>query len=96
MQLHENAKFLRTGLKNIGFEIGEGATGIIPIMVRDTKKAQRMNHLLFDEGIFVQGFWFPVVPVGEERLRAQVSASHTKEDLEEALNIFQSVKNKID
>lgn len=95
IKLLENADFLRNGLKNIGFEIAEGETGIIPVMVRDTERAQRMNQLLFEEGIFVQGFWFPVVPAGEERLRVQVSAGHTREDLEEALGIFQSVKNKI-
>ncbi len=94
-QLLESANFLRNGLKSLGFEIIDGETAIIPVMVRNTAKAQRMNQLLFEEGIFVQGFWFPVVPVGEERLRVQVSASHTQEDLEETLNIFQKVKNRI-
>jgi glycine C-acetyltransferase len=96
LQLLENTAFMREGLKKLGFEVVEGETAIIPVLVRDTQKAQQMNQLLFEEGVFVQGFWFPVVPKGQERLRVQVSASHTKKDLEEALGIFGKVKNKIE
>lgn len=92
LKVLENASFLREGLKKLELEVVAGETAIIPVMVRNTEKAQLMNRLLFEEGVFVQGFWYPVVAAGEERLRVQVSASHTREDLEEALHIFQKVK----
>ena len=78
-------------LANGGFSPLDGDTPIVPIIVGDTADAIRMSELLLDEGIFVTGFGFPVVPVGTARLRCQISAAHTRDDLDYAVRAIKKV-----
>lgn len=89
--LHENARYFREQLLARGFKPLEGETPIIPVILGETAKAIQMSNLLLDEGVFVTGFGFPVVPKGEARVRCQVSAGHTKDDLDQALEAFVKV-----
>ena len=75
-----------------GFDIKEGNTPIVPIMLYDSKLAQSFSKKLFEYGVYAVGFFFPVVPKNQARIRTQISASHTKEQLQEALEIFKKVK----
>ena len=93
--LHDNANYLREQLMARGFKPIEGATPIIPVILGETAKAIEMSRLLLDEGVFVTGFGFPVVPKGEARVRCQVSAAHTREDLDQALAAFERVGAKL-
>lgn len=87
----ENANFFREGLVNLGFKVLEGSHPIVPLMLGDAKVAQDMSKRLLEKGLYVVGLWFPVVPEGEARLRFQVSAAHTREQLEKALKIVEQV-----
>ena len=86
--LHENTRYLRTGLTRLGFEVIEGSHPIVPIMIRDEVRTVRMARAVNARGIFVVGFSFPVVPRGEARIRVQLSAAHTRQDLDRALAAF--------
>ena len=74
-----------------GFDIKKGVHPIVPVMLYDAKLSQEMSRLLLDEGIYVIGFFFPVVPKGLARIRVQISASHTKEELDRAIDSFVQV-----
>jgi glycine C-acetyltransferase len=89
--LRENAAWFRAAIKEAGFNPLEGDTPIVPIIIGETADAIRMSELLLDEGIFVTGFGFPVVPHGTARLRCQISAAHTREDLERAVAAIRKV-----
>ena len=89
--LRENAQYFRAAIKEAGFKPLDGDTPIVPIIVGDTADAIRMSELLLDEGIFVTGFGFPVVPVGAARLRCQISAAHTRDDLDYAVRAIKKV-----
>lgn len=89
--LRENAQYFRAALVEAGFAPLPGETPIIPIIVGETATAIRMSDLLLDEGVFVTGFGFPVVPRGEARIRCQLSAAHTRDDLNQALAAFTKV-----
>ena len=78
-----------------GFDIKEGNTPIVPIMLYDSKLAQSFSKKLFEYGIYAVGFFFPVVPKDQARIRTQISASHTKEQLQQALEIFKKVKTEL-
>ena len=78
-----------------GFDIKEGNTPIVPIMLYDSKLAQSFSKRLFDYGVYAVGFFFPVVPKDQARIRTQISASHTTEQLQEALEIFKKVKTEL-
>ncbi len=93
--LHENARFFRSALVEAGLKPLEGDTPIVPIIVGETAVAIRMSEMLLDEGIFVTGFGFPVVPQGTARLRCQVSAAHTRTDLEFAVRAIRSVAGRV-
>ncbi|HET9796343.1 MAG TPA: glycine C-acetyltransferase, partial [Gemmatimonadaceae bacterium] len=80
--LRENAKYFRERIVEAGFRPLEGETPIVPIIVGETAAAIRMSEMLLDEGVFVTGFGFPVVPQGEARIRCQISAAHTRDDLD--------------
>lgn len=86
--LRENARYFRGRLEELGFRPLEGETPIVPVILGDTAKAIRMSELLLDEGVFVTGFGYPVVPKGHARLRCQLSAAHTRDDLDRALAAF--------
>ena len=90
-RLHDNARYFRAGLTEAGFNPLPGPTPIVPVIVGETAKAIRMSELLLDQGVFVTGFGFPVVPKGEARLRCQISAAHTRADLDFALSAFSKV-----
>lgn len=90
-RVHSNADLFRSGLVNLGFSILEGSHPIVPLMLGDAKIAQDMSKKLLDEGVYVVGLWFPVVPEGEARLRFQISAAHTKEQIERTLSIIERV-----
>ncbi len=85
--LHENARYFRGALLEAGLKPIPGETPIVPIIIGETADAIRMSEMLLDDGIFVTGFGFPVVPRGTARLRCQVSAAHTRGDLEHAVRV---------
>jgi glycine C-acetyltransferase len=89
--LRENALYFRRAIKEAGFSPLDGDTPIVPIIIGETADAIRMSELLLDEGIFVTGFGFPVVPHGTARLRCQISASHTRDDLDHAVRAIRKV-----
>ncbi len=93
--LHENARYFREQLAALGFKPLQGETPIIPVILGETAKAIQMSNLLLDEGVFVTGFGFPVVPKGQARVRCQVSAGHSRDDLDEALRAFSKVGKKL-
>ena len=90
-KLWENGNYLKQSLKERGFDIGRSQTPITPIMVGDANKAKEFSLKLFDEGIFIQSIAYPTVPLGKARLRAMVSAAHSKEDLDFAVDKFAKV-----
>ena len=92
--LHDNARYFRERLKELGFKPLEGDTPIVPVILGETSKAILMSDMLLAEGVFVTGFGYPVVPKGQARVRCQLSAAHTREDLDEALNAFSKVGTK--
>ncbi len=93
--LHENARYFREQLAALGFKPLQGETPIIPVILGETAKAIQMSNLLLDEGVFVTGFGYPVVPKGQARVRCQVSAGHSRDDLDEALRAFSKVGKKL-
>jgi glycine C-acetyltransferase len=84
---------MRGGLKDIGYEVKDSPTAIIPIMIGDTAEAIRLSGRLLDLGIFVVGFGFPVVPEGEARLRVQMSAEHTDAHIDRTLEAFSRLRS---
>lgn len=93
-QLRANIAQFRAGAKELGLKALEGVTPIVPVMVGETATAIAMQKALLDEGVFVSGFGYPVVPKGEARLRCQISAGHTSADVAECLTAFKKVAEK--
>jgi len=94
-QLHQNARYFRQQLLSLGFKPLAGETPIVPVILGETAKAIHMSELLLAEGVFVTGFGYPVVPQGHARVRCQLSAAHTKDDLDFALRAFKKVGSKL-
>lgn len=94
--LRDNARYFREQIIEAGFKPLAGETPIIPIIVGETSTAIQMSDMLLAEGVFVTGFGFPVVPPGQARVRCQVSAAHTREDLDEAIAAFVRVGRKLE
>jgi glycine C-acetyltransferase len=94
-RLHENALFLRKALDSQGFEVRPGHHPIMPVMLGDAALATRMADRLLEEGVYVIGFSYPVVPKGEARIRVQVSAAHTEEQLMRAAGSFEKVGREL-
>jgi glycine C-acetyltransferase len=90
-KLEENTKFWRAGLTEAGFVIKEGESPIVPVMLFNAKLSQDFARDLYDEGVYVIGFFFPVVPKGQARIRTQLSAGHDIPMLERALVAFKKV-----
>lgn len=90
-QLFENARYWRAGLEALGFDILPGEHPIIPVMLGEAQLAQDMATALFDHGVYVSGFFFPVVPRGKARIRTQMNAALTRDDLDRALTAFGTV-----
>jgi len=94
-RLHRNTLYFRKEVKSLVFTIIEGEHPIVPIMLGDAAVAQDMSAALLKAGVYIKGLWFPVVPKGEARLRAQVSADHTTRNLDRALEALESVGRKM-
>ena len=94
-RIMENTRYFKEGITRAGFDIVRGDTAIIPIMIYDEPLAVKMADMLLDEGIYVIGFVYPVVPKGKARIRVQISASHTKEQMDMALEAFEKVGRKL-
>ncbi|MBA3759001.1 MAG: glycine C-acetyltransferase [Gemmatimonadales bacterium] len=94
-QLRNNARYFREQLVSLGFKPLAGETPIIPVILGETAAAIRVSDLLLTEGVFVTGFGYPVVPQGQARVRCQISATHTKEDLDQALAAFRKVGRQL-
>jgi glycine C-acetyltransferase len=87
-RLHENTIYFRKGMQDAGFAITPGDHPIVPVMLGDAVLAQKMSQKLLERGIYAVGFFYPVVPKGKARIRTQISAAHTKEDLDKAIASF--------
>jgi glycine C-acetyltransferase len=93
--LRQNTTYFREQITEAGFKPIPGETPIVPIIVGETAAAIQMSDMLLDEGVFVTGFGFPVVPHGTARVRCQISAGHTRDDLDEAIRAFKKVGGKL-
>ena len=94
-QLFENVEFFRGELSSMGFTLAGAGHPIIPVMLGDAELAQKFAELMLNENVYVIGFSFPVVPEGQARIRTQMSAAHSREDLEYAIQAFEKVGNKL-
>ncbi len=94
-RLAENTRYFRERMSAAGFDIKPGVHPIVPVMIYDAPLAQRMATELLEEGIYVIGFFFPVVPKGQARIRTQMSAAHTREHLDRAIDAFTRVGKKL-
>ena len=94
-KLKDNTKYFRDKILNLGFEIKPRSHPIVPVMLYDDHLAQKMSAELLKLGIYVIGFFFPVVPKGQARIRVQISAAHSKEDIDKALNSFYKVGKEL-
>ena len=94
-QLIAMSDYWKNGLVSLGFDVKEGSTPIIPIMLYESKVTQEFSKRLFENGVYAVGFFYPVVAEGEARIRTQISSLHTKNQLEQALKIFQKVKSEL-
>jgi glycine C-acetyltransferase len=94
-KLMENTKYFREGLSIAGFDIKEGVHPIVPVMLGEAVVAQKMSEKLLERGIYVIGFFYPVVPHNTARIRVQISAAHKKEDLDFAIKMFSEVKREL-
>jgi glycine C-acetyltransferase len=93
--LRENARYFREQLLALGFKPLAGETPIVPVIVGETAFAIKLSEELLNEGVFVTGFGFPVVPQGQARVRCQISAAHTREHLDQALAAFRKVGGRL-
>jgi glycine C-acetyltransferase len=93
--LEKNVHYFRAGMQKAGFDVKDGDHPIVPIMLGDANLAQSMSKKLLEKGIFAIGFFYPVVPQGKARIRTQISAAHTFEDLDKAINAFTATKNQL-
>lgn len=91
-----NTKYFKKGIKDAGFDIIDGNSAIVPVMLYDAKLSQTMANMLLEEGVYVIGFFYPVVPKEKARIRVQLSAAHTKEQLDKAINAFIKVGEKLE
>jgi glycine C-acetyltransferase len=94
-RLRENTAWFREQMTSLGFDILPGDHPIVPIMIGDAAQATRMADLLLDKGVYVIGFSYPVVPVGKARIRTQVSAAHSREDLQAAVTAFTAARDEM-
>ena len=82
-------------MQEAGFDVDDGDHPIVPVMLGDAKLAQNMSQKLLEHGIYAIGFFYPVVPKGKARIRTQISAAHTKEDLDKAINAFATIRDEL-
>ncbi len=94
-KVHENTRYFREELGKLGFDVPESTHPIVPVMLYDAKVAQEFAKRMLEKGVYVVGFCYPVVPMGKARIRTQVSAGHSKEDLDFAVRCFKEVKEQM-
>jgi len=94
-KLQDNSRYFREKMTALGFNLVPGSHPIIPVMLGDAKVAQEFAKKMLEQGIYVVGFSYPVVPQGKARIRVQISAAHTKEDIDKAVNAFTSVGREL-
>ena len=94
-KVHENTAYFRQKMSSLGFDIPEGSHPIVPVMLYDAKVAKEFATRMLELGVYVIGFSYPVVPMGKARVRTQISAGHTKEDLDFAVECFAKVKKEM-
>jgi glycine C-acetyltransferase len=94
-RLEANTRFFRSGIQSIGLTVLEGVHPIVPIMLYDAQKANQYADLMLQKGVYVIAFSFPVVPKGKARIRTQISAAHTTQELQQALDAFAEVKREL-
>ena len=94
-RLEENTNYFKDGLRKAGLPFNDGESAIVPVMLGDARLSQVMANKLLDEGIYVIGFFYPVVPKGQARIRVQLSAAHTKAHLDKALAAFEKVAREL-
>lgn len=94
-QLQQNTAYFRQEIVKLGFKILEGVHPIVPVMLGEASVAMDMSKELLEQGAYVRGLWYPVVPKGEARLRVQISAAHTREHLDRALQAFEKAGKKL-
>ena len=95
-KLEWNTKYFKKGIKEAGFDIVDGDSAIVPVMLYDAKLSQTMANMLLNEGIYVIGFFYPVVPKDKARIRVQLSAAHDKEQLDKAISAFIKVGKRLE
>lgn len=91
----DNAVYFRQEMVKAGFDIVEGNTAIVPVMLYDEPLAMKMADMLLEEGIYVIGFVYPVVPKGKARIRVQLSAAHSRADLDKAIAAFKKIGKEL-
>ena len=94
-KVHENARYFRAQMETLGFDLLPGEHPIVPVMLYDSRIAQEFARRMLEKGVYVVGFCYPVVPKGRDRIRTQISAGHTKEDLDFAVRCFAEVKREM-
>jgi len=94
-QLWHNAKYFKAEMKDLGFDTGASTTPITPVMLGEAPLAQEFSKRLFEEGVFAMAIGFPTVPQGLARIRVMISAAHSKDDLDQALEIFKKIGNEL-
>ena len=94
-KLMANTRYFREKLSKVGYDLLDGETAIVPVMLYDAKLATDVANAMLDEGIYVIGFSYPVVPKGQARIRVQLSAAHEHEHLDRAVSAFESVGRKL-
>jgi len=94
-KLEANTHYFRRGMKEAGFSVDEGDHPIVPVMLGDAVLAQKMSSRLLEKGIYAIGFFYPVVPQGKARIRTQISAAHTQDDLDRAIKAFSETRDEL-
>ena len=94
-RVHENARYFRAKMEKLGFELLPGEHPIVPVMLYDAKVAHEFARRMLEKGVYVVAFCYPVVPKGKDRIRTQISAGHTREDLDRAVEAFRQVKEEM-
>jgi glycine C-acetyltransferase len=94
-KVHENGRYFRSKMEALGFKLQPGEHPIVPVMLYEAPLAQEFAAKLLEEGVYVIGFFFPVVPKGQARIRTEMSAAHTKEDIDFAVDAFAKVGKEL-
>ena len=94
-KVHENARYFRAEMEKLGFDLLPGEHPIVPVMLYDPKVAHEFARRMLEKGVYVVAFCYPVVPKGKDRIRTQISAGHTKEDIDHAVRAFGEVKKEM-